>query len=120
MPYTANKVLFYLQLLLFSGLAFFLMLPLMKRTLTISLDTDWLWRVLAFQVSHKTYGVASSLGAALQSGVGGLLDALRGRAETHFASRVPREGVFARSWFIGTTALWIAALFTAYVLVYVI
>jgi hypothetical protein len=43
--YTASKVVFYLQLLLFSGLAFFLMLPLMRRTETISLDTDWLWRV---------------------------------------------------------------------------
>ena len=44
--YTPGKVLFYLQLLLFSGLAFFLLLPLMRRTLTISLDFDWLWRVL--------------------------------------------------------------------------
>ncbi|MEM8562210.1 MAG: Na(+)/H(+) antiporter subunit D, partial [Pseudomonadota bacterium] len=43
-PYTAGKVLFYLQLLLFSGLAFFVLLPLMKRTETITLDTDWLWR----------------------------------------------------------------------------
>jgi multicomponent Na+:H+ antiporter subunit D len=43
--YKPGKVVFYLQLLLFSGLAFFLLLPLMKRTLTISLDTDWLWRV---------------------------------------------------------------------------
>ena len=43
-PYTAAKVVYYLQLLLFSGLAFFLLLPLMKRTETISLDTDWIWR----------------------------------------------------------------------------
>ncbi|MGD8415976.1 MAG: Na(+)/H(+) antiporter subunit D, partial [Pseudomonadales bacterium] len=42
--YAPGKVLFYLQLLLFSGLAFFLLLPLMRRTRTISLDTDWLWR----------------------------------------------------------------------------
>ena len=33
-----------MPLLLFSGLAFFLLLPLMRRTLTITLDTDWLWR----------------------------------------------------------------------------
>ena len=33
-----------LQLLMFSGLAFFLMLPLMRRTLTITLDVDWLYR----------------------------------------------------------------------------
>jgi multicomponent Na+:H+ antiporter subunit D len=31
-PYKASKVVFYLQLLLFSGLAFFLLLPWMQRT----------------------------------------------------------------------------------------
>jgi hypothetical protein len=36
-----------LQLLLFSGLAFFLLL---KRTLTITLDTDWLCRRIARRV----------------------------------------------------------------------
>jgi multicomponent Na+:H+ antiporter subunit D len=43
-PYTAAHTLTQLQLLLFSGLAFFVMLPLMKRTLTISLDFDWFYR----------------------------------------------------------------------------
>ena len=33
-----------LQLLLFSGLAFFLLLGWLKRTETITLDIDWLWR----------------------------------------------------------------------------
>ena len=46
-PYTDAHVLNALQLLLSAGLAFFLMLPLMKRTLTISLDTDWLYRRFA-------------------------------------------------------------------------
>jgi len=45
-PYTAAHVLTQLQLLLFSGLAFFVMLPLLRRTLTITLDTDWVWRRL--------------------------------------------------------------------------
>ncbi|MGA7489385.1 MAG: Na(+)/H(+) antiporter subunit D, partial [Xanthobacteraceae bacterium] len=39
-PYTASHVVFYLQLLLFSGLAFFLLLDWLKRTLTITLDVD--------------------------------------------------------------------------------
>ncbi|MBB4284428.1 Na(+)/H(+) antiporter subunit D [Roseospira goensis] len=43
--YTGAHVVTQLQLLLFSGLAFFILLPLMKRTLTITLDWDWLWRV---------------------------------------------------------------------------
>lgn len=45
-PYTASHVVNMLQLLLFAGLAFFIMLPMMKRTLTISLDFDWFYRVL--------------------------------------------------------------------------
>jgi multicomponent Na+:H+ antiporter subunit D len=67
------------------------MLPLMRRTETISLDTDWLWRV----------GLLSLADAAL-----GLM------ARVH--------GVFARAWPIGTTALWIAVLLTTYVFFYYI
>ena len=44
--YAPGKVVFYLQLLLFSGLAFFLLLPMMRRTNTLTLDTDWFWRVV--------------------------------------------------------------------------
>ena len=39
-PYTGSHVIFQLQLLLFSGLAFFLMLGWLQRTLTITLDVD--------------------------------------------------------------------------------
>jgi len=45
-PYTSEHVVHMLQLLLFSGLAFFLMLPLMRRTLTITIDFDWFYRRL--------------------------------------------------------------------------
>jgi len=43
-PYTAGHVIAQLQLLLFSGLAFFVLLGYLKRTPTITLDTDWFWR----------------------------------------------------------------------------
>ena len=49
----------YLQLLLFSSLAFFLLLPLMKHTLTISLDTDWIWRKLMFRTGRAAYNAKS-------------------------------------------------------------
>jgi len=119
-PYTAGKVLFYLQLLLFSGLAFFLLLPLMKRTLTISLDTDWLWRVLLYRIARTIYTTVASIGIALQTRIGKFLDALRKRAGGHFGTQLSRAGVFARAWSIGTTALWIAVLLTAYVLFYLV
>ena len=44
-PYTSDHVIFQLQLLLFAGLAFFVMLPWLKRTLTITLDFDWFYRI---------------------------------------------------------------------------
>lgn len=45
-PYTLSHVINQLQLLLFSGLAFFVLLPALKRTLTITLDADWFYRRL--------------------------------------------------------------------------
>ena len=58
-PYTAPHVITQLQLLLFSGLAFFAMLPWMQRTLTISLDFDWLYRKLlpcSWNIARQNYG----------------------------------------------------------------
>ena len=119
-PYTAGKVLFYLQLLLFSGLAFFLLLPLMKRTLTISLDADWLWRVLLPGGARMIYHTVVRLAAVLTEWSAERLAAFRSRAESYLGTRETGAGVFARTWSIGTTALWIAVLLTAYVLVYVL
>jgi multicomponent Na+:H+ antiporter subunit D len=43
--YTGAHLTGQLQLLMFSALVFFLFLPLLKRTDTISLDTDWFYRI---------------------------------------------------------------------------
>lgn len=55
--YTFNHVVAQLQLLMFSALVFFLFLPLLKRTETISIDTDWFYRKggrLFFHVMDRT------------------------------------------------------------------
>jgi len=118
--YTPGKVLFYLQLLMFSGLAFFLLLPLMKRTETISLDSDWLWRVALFRLGSGAFGLAAAAGGAVSAAAGSALSRLRAIASRHLgtADGDSRPGVFARAWPIGVTALWIAVLLTAYVVVY--
>ncbi|SMF09733.1 multisubunit sodium/proton antiporter, MrpD subunit (TC 2.A.63.1) [Alteromonadaceae bacterium Bs31] len=124
-PYTLGKVLFYLQLLLFSGLAFFLLLPLMKRTDTVSLDVDWLWRRAGPWLAGT---LARSVVVPLQVSAGRFLMACQvyltqvsvrylGQAHTDDSEE---RGLFARSWPIGTTALWIAILLSAYVLIYYI
>ncbi len=122
--YTAGKVVFYLQLLLFSGLAFFLLLPLMKRTETISLDVDWLWRragpALIEWLVHIVSPVQQAVGRFLRACREYFANfAVRYLGQPHTADRNER-GLFARSWPIGTTALWIAILLSAYVLVYYI
>jgi len=120
--YTASKVVFYLQLLLFSGLAFFLLLPLMRRTETISLDTDWIWRVALFRIATWLETRLSLFGKLLSAGTRSLLGRTGLKARQYFGGppedSEQRHGVFARAWPIGTTALWIAVLLTAYVFFY--
>ena len=43
-PYTGNHIVSQLHLLLFSGIAFFISLKYLERTLTITLDFDWVYR----------------------------------------------------------------------------
>ena len=112
--YQPGKVLFYLQLLLFSGLAFFLLLPWMQRTLTLSLDTDWLWRVLLFRLAAGSIQGLSGIGRTVKDSIAGRLQQLLRWSQRHWG----HDGAFARSWPIGTTALWIAALLSVYVLIY--
>ncbi|WP_232059416.1 proton-conducting transporter transmembrane domain-containing protein [Kineobactrum salinum] len=113
-PYTASKVLFYLQLLLFSGLAFFLMLPWMQRTLTISLDVDWLWRRGLPQLARASGRLAGPPLRLMQAGLLRLASAVGGSAR----GTMEQAGPLGRSWEIGTTALWIVVLLMVYVIIY--
>ena len=112
--YTPGNVLFYLQLLLFSGLAFFLMLPLMKRTLTITLDFDWIWRVALPRIAAWALGAFDAGAAATKRIRTSRGMVLSDWVQRHFGS----DGTFSRSWEIGTTALWVAVLLSAYVLLH--
>jgi len=123
--YTPGNVLFYLQLLLFSGLAFFLLLPLMKRTLTISLDVDWLWRALLpramRQVARAGYWIGQPVLASALKSLHGLQKIASTLLSSSSASSHTRHsGFFARAWSIGSTARAVAVLLTVYVLVYLL
>ncbi|MBX2847097.1 MAG: hypothetical protein KTR16_02160, partial [Acidiferrobacterales bacterium] len=121
-PYAIGKVLFYLQLLLFSGLAFFLLLPMMKRTLTISLDTDWVWRVALWGSASWLMQKLASIGLGVQTAFSKLSARVNTSAQRFFnpiaSGRKPSTGFFSRSQPIAQTAFWIAVLLTGYVLVY--
>ena len=101
-PYTGSHVVFQLQLLLFSGLAFFLMLGWLQRTLTLTLDVDWFYRragmVLARWLDRSVASVWS-LCASLTAG-----------GMRHCVSWIQRyhggNGVLARTWSTGLMVFW--------------
>lgn len=111
-PYTASHVVFQLQLLLFSGLAFFLMLDWLKRTLTITLDVDWFYRHLGPKWVKRLSGWADRFGSNLEKTVG------RGVRRTIDAIQKHHglDGVLARSWPTGGMAFWTTMMLAAYLL----
>jgi multicomponent Na+:H+ antiporter subunit D len=113
-PYTGAHVVFQLQLLLFSGLAFFLMLGWLKRTLTITLDFDWFYRGLgraAERAFHYNFGKAWAAMADRSY-----------RGVMRFFERIYRhhgpQGILARTWPTGSIAFWTTLLLGAYLILY--
>jgi multicomponent Na+:H+ antiporter subunit D len=105
-PYTSGHVVSQLQLVLFAALAFFVMLPLLRRGLTITLDLDWFYRVPGPAFVSWT---GRLVGATLLA-----LARWRDAAHAHLA-RIARRfhapgGILARTWASGTSALWMMVL----------
>ncbi|GEO82804.1 Na(+)/H(+) antiporter subunit D [Pararhodospirillum oryzae] len=65
-PYTGSHVVAQLQLLLFAGLAFFVLLPQLQRTRTLSLDFDWFYRRPLVRLAQGTL----ALGRVMSETVG--------------------------------------------------
>jgi multicomponent Na+:H+ antiporter subunit D len=111
-PYTASHVVFYLQLLLFSGLAFFLMLSWLQRTLTITLDIDWLYRKLGFVASRSLDRWAEVTWDRFASAAGrGACSSLKTMQRYHGS-----EGILARTWATGSMAFWAALMLAVYLI----
>lgn len=111
-PYTVEHLVSQFQLLLFAGLAFFVMLPMMKRTTTLTLDWDWSYRRLGPRVA----GRITAFSTAAQSM---LMARRRERYENIvaglFSTHGP-HGPLARSWPIGSMVLWVAIMLLGYLL----
>jgi len=113
-PYTGAHVIDTLQLLLFSGLAFFLMLPYLQRTLTITLDTDWFYRRLAPRVTGSLMTVGVSVYAGLRRAA---LKRIDTAIATLFRYHGP-QGILARTWATGSMVLWVVILLGIYLIAY--
>jgi multicomponent Na+:H+ antiporter subunit D len=104
-PYTAGHVVSQLQLLLFSGLAFFLLLGMLRRTRTITLDVDWFYRALGPAVWRRLVQATEASWQAGSHLAGAFAVAVLARVE-----RFGRTGLMARSLASGTMALFAVAL----------
>lgn len=109
-PYTAAHVITQLQLLLFAGLAFFVMLNHLKRTPTITLDADWLWRVVGPGVARACrstwHGMRSALAKNALAGVAAVVALVARHREP--------GGLLQRHWPTGTMATWVMMVLLAY------
>jgi multicomponent Na+:H+ antiporter subunit D len=115
-PYTAAHVLTQLQLLLFSGLAFFVMLGYLKRTPTITLDVDWTWRR---PLPALARGIGTLIGVVLGA-LAALVAAARGSLERAIARERLPAGRFARTVPTASMALWVMLMLAGYLLLYYI
>jgi multicomponent Na+:H+ antiporter subunit D len=83
--YSFVHVFSQLQLLMFSALVFFLFLPLLKRTETISIDTDWFYRKggrLVYQIMDLSL-----------NGINSYSDRLFVKGFAGFLARFARDGI---------------------------
>jgi multicomponent Na+:H+ antiporter subunit D len=109
-PYTLSHVISQLQLLLFSGLAFFTLLPVLKRTLTITLDSDWLYRRLVPGTwKHLLYPILATLGEIRDGFIGGLPGDIK-----RVIYSPPQEGVWFREWGLGGAMIVICGILFVY------
>jgi multicomponent Na+:H+ antiporter subunit D len=113
-PYTAGHVLSTLQLLLFAGLAFFLMLPMMKRTLTITLDFDWFYRRLGRRVIARMADAILAADHRLRHAARGTIVTIINQVRRHHGP----AGALARTVSAGNMVFWVVVVLASYLLLY--
>ncbi|HEX9181184.1 MAG TPA: Na(+)/H(+) antiporter subunit D [Burkholderiales bacterium] len=114
-PYTGEHVLSQLQLLLFSGLAFFVMLDrYLQRTLTISLDFDWFYRRFGPAIARVVVGGGF---LSWEAGLRSMGTAVRSTLAYLYRHHGP-QGLLARTWPTGSMVMWVAVLLASYLVSY--
>lgn len=116
-PYTVEHVVTQLQLLIFSALAFTVLMrtglypPELKST---NLDTDWAYRRGLDRLVRSAYGAADRAWRVATGIITHNAVAFVRRLYRHHGP----EGILARSWPTGSMAFWATVLLGAYLLVY--
>ena len=115
-PYKSTKVIETLQLLLFSGLAFFICLPLMKRTETISLDFDWVYRKLIPWLVQKLTRILGPV----DRGIREVIISIFKKTTLQVSRYANPNGPWARTLQAGSMVYWAVTLLMIYLLLYLI
>jgi multicomponent Na+:H+ antiporter subunit D len=90
------------------------MLPWLKRTATISLDVDWIYRRLLPSIASRIARLfAPALGRARER-ISRALESTLSKIYQHHGP----EGALARSWPTGSMVMWVAILLACYLLLY--
>jgi multicomponent Na+:H+ antiporter subunit D len=112
-PYTVTHVVQMLQLLLFSGFAFFIMLPLMKRTLTITLDFDWTYRHLFLLALRRVFAIVWKVDEVMRRIFLSKLDS----GLSYLAQKnVGASSLLSRDHPAGSMVIWVTVLLAIYLL----
>ena len=111
--YTYDHVIAQLQLLLFSGAAFFVLLPLLERSRTISLDFDWLYRRPGLRLYRLLWQ-----DRAFDEGVVSLLAMRFRQAGEHLARWMRPDDAPVKVLQTRLTVGWLTALLALFLLLY--
>lgn len=116
-PYTASHVIDQLQLLVFSALAFSVLMrtgiypPELK---SVNIDFDWTYRKLAPAIIAPIARGLSAMLAACSAWIGSASERSLRLLRRHHGP----EGALARTWPTGSMALWVMILLLAYLVAY--
>lgn len=116
-PYTATHVVAQLQLLIFSALAFSVLMrtgiypPELR---SVNLDSDWFYRKAVPTASC----FIASLWKRMLAGVAKVLSAKATAVGDNLARHRQPDGLLVRSWPTGSMAMWVMVMLLAYLLFY--
>lgn len=112
-PYTVAHVVTQSELLLFSGLAFFVMLGWLQGTRTVTLDADWIWRKPGKALAQMALAAGNAIWRAVS---GGTINAVVRVCASAFHHHGP-GGRLGRTWPTGTMAFWTTVMLAGFLIV---
>jgi len=108
--YSAGHLFWELQLLLFTGLGFFLMIKYLGGEPKISVDTDWAYRKWAPKV---VIAVADGVRQTWRAFIGALRGLMNGVWQS-MRRTYGDQGVMGQTWGIGATTIWVVVFMALY------